>query len=227
MTFIIKPKTFDNQFKYEIDLWVKEECYRFYVEQRRSICNFLEILDLWLRAPYCEECHAKDPLSSDGWPDIGTHDWESDVAWELGDDILQQTKEYLKEDSDFCFICKGCSKELRPWEREEIFVAYYHLEEHYNIPLETPGKINPSKKLSKQIFNLYDYKCFNCRSSKELSIDHVRPRTKGGDSAFRNLQPLCKICNNKKADIEPEEVKVPYDMYFGILPSDGCEGLFW
>ena len=55
----------------------------------------------------------------------------------------------------------------------------------------------------------------------------VSPKSKGGDAAFRNLQPLCEDCGNKKADQLPAEVTVFSDIYFGAYPSDAYEGLFW
>jgi hypothetical protein len=33
-----------------------------------------------------------------------------------------------------------------------------------------------------------------------LTIDHIIPRCKGGDSRLENLQPMCTVCNNKKGD---------------------------
>jgi 5-methylcytosine-specific restriction endonuclease McrA len=83
----------------------------------------------------------------------------------------------------------------------------YHLEEHYGIPLETPGRRKPSRKIRDRIFQLYDQQCFSCGSGGPLHIDHIRPQAKGGDSAFRNLQPLCGVCGNLKRDTEPEEIQ--------------------
>lgn len=36
------------------------------------------------------------------------------------------------------------------------------------------------------------------RSSKGATIDHIRPRSKGGGSELENLQLLCRSCNNEK-----------------------------
>jgi hypothetical protein len=53
------------------------------------------------------------------------------------------------------------------------------------------------------------------------------PRFHGGDAAFRNLQPLCTRCGQKKGNTLPTEVSVYSDLYFGPYPSDAYEGLFW
>jgi 5-methylcytosine-specific restriction endonuclease McrA len=40
--------------------------------------------------------------------------------------------------------------------------------------------------------------CFNCKSTKELVIDHIVPRRRGGTNDLTNLQLLCKVCNFRK-----------------------------
>src|SRR5207253_741857 len=120
-----------------------------------------------------------------------------------------------------------CGTELRPWWGDDLWVETYHLEEHYSIPLE-PGRRNPSRKLRDQIIRLYDNRCYGCgRGDVPLHIDHVRPRARGGDASFRNLQPLCERCGQRKGSAMPEEVSICDDLYFGPYPSDGYEGLFW
>jgi hypothetical protein len=70
--FILKP-TIDPALDHQLLLWEKEECYRFYVGNRRAYCSFLEILDLWLRAPYCEECYYDDRCAADTFPVINVN----------------------------------------------------------------------------------------------------------------------------------------------------------
>jgi 5-methylcytosine-specific restriction endonuclease McrA len=33
-----------------------------------------------------------------------------------------------------------------------------------------------------------------------MTIDHIKPKGKGGDSDIKNLNPMCEKCNSKKAD---------------------------
>jgi 5-methylcytosine-specific restriction endonuclease McrA len=51
--------------------------------------------------------------------------------------------------------------------------------------------------------------CQYCGSDKDLSIDHVIPRSKGGGSSWKNLVTACKPCNSKKGDFTPEEAQMP------------------
>lgn len=226
---ILEPYIPSAQENHKYDLWAKAECYRYYVEQRRIHCNFNELLDLWLLAPYCETCILSDPIRENFLPDIYPDGWEMDVLLHLGLTHLEQVRAILSEDPEFAYICKRCNKELRPWHDDNVYVTSYHLEEHYGIPLTVPGRVNPSRKVQKQIISLYEGRCFHCGMSDTslLHIDHIQPRVKGGDAAFRNLQPLCEHCGNKKSDRDALEVKIHSLMYFGPYPSDGYEGLFW
>lgn len=224
----IEPYIPTDQDQYEDALWVRSECYRFYAEQRRLNCSFVEIMDLWLLAPYCIECAITDPFERNRPPDIAPRTWECDLLCKVGMRTLEQTQREFDKDIDFSYLCKRCGKQLRPWKNDEVYVVSYHLEEHYGIPLETPGWKKPYRRLQKQITKLYDNKCFSCGSVGHLlHIDHIIPQTKGGTAAFRNLQPLCEPCGNLKGNQLPKEIKVYSTIYFGPYPSDSYEGLFW
>jgi 5-methylcytosine-specific restriction endonuclease McrA len=187
----------------------------------------MELMDLWLLAPQCEDCACSEPFSP-GLPDIHHDGWEVDLLLHVGPDALDRIQQERAEGSDFALRCKRCGRELRPWEDDDAYVVSYHLEEHYGIPLETPGQTSPPSRLRRKLFALYDSHCFGCRASdRDLHIDHIRPRSKGGDAAFRNLQPLCEECGNRKGDSDPIEVQVYSTIYFGPYPMDSYEGLFW
>ncbi|GAA4201795.1 RHS repeat-associated core domain-containing protein [Actinocatenispora rupis] len=42
--------------------------------------------------------------------------------------------------------------------------------------------------------------CSYCRTNPATSIDHVEPRSKGGDLSDENLTPACTFCNSSKRD---------------------------
>jgi len=53
----------------------------------------------------------------------------------------------------------------------------------------------PSRHL---IYKRDNYQCQYCGSKKDLTIDHVSPRCKGGDDTWTNLVTACSSCNVKK-----------------------------
>ena len=213
---------------HRIGLWLEDECYRYYVKQRRIHCTFTQLMDRWIRAPLCIDCEQSAGGFFPRLPDISGDGWETDILIHNGGRLLRQIKKALRQNRDYAFTCRKCHRELRPWSGDEVYVDHIHVEEHFGIPMTTPGKKQPSKKLRAKILNLYDHRCFGCnKQRKNLHIDHINPQSLGGDSAFRNLQPLCEKCGQKKGNNPSEEVEVYTNMYFEPCPSDAYEGLFW
>lgn len=225
---ILRVPDFDKREVHEDELWVHSECYLFYAQQRRLHCTYMQLMDLWLRVPYCETCIRSDPFAFNQEPDIVPADWELGLLC-VGEDVLHHTQMRLLQGPDYALMCKKCSASLRPWGGDNVYVVDHPVEEHYGIPLETPGTRRPPDWMRSMIIYLYDGKCFNCPLDDKslLHIDHIRPQSRGGDAAFRNLQPLCERCGNEKTNAKPTEVTVYSTIYFGPLPSDGYEGLFW
>lgn len=57
----------------------------------------------------------------------------------------------------------------------------------------------------RRVFKRDNYKCVYCGSGKNLTIDHVIPKSKGGDNSWTNLVTSCSRCNCNKGDKTPEE----------------------
>ena len=47
--------------------------------------------------------------------------------------------------------------------------------------------------------------CHRVMPSAELTLDHVIPRSRAGESAWENLVACCHLCNNRKGNRTPEE----------------------
>lgn len=47
--------------------------------------------------------------------------------------------------------------------------------------------------------------CQYCGSTKNLTLDHVIPRSKGGKHSWDNVVTACERCNAKKGDRTPEQ----------------------
>ena len=55
------------------------------------------------------------------------------------------------------------------------------------------------------VFKRDGFECQYCGSVRDLTLDHVLPRSRGGRSSWKNLVTACKPCNAKKGDFTPEE----------------------
>lgn len=47
--------------------------------------------------------------------------------------------------------------------------------------------------------------CYKILPSGELTLDHVLPRSRNGDSSWENLVACCVSCNNRKGNRTPDE----------------------
>ena len=81
----------------------------------------------------------------------------------------------------------------------------------------TNGYKNFVKPLIIRLLNYIKYynQCVYCGSKKQLTIDHVLPKSRGGKNEWTNLVTCCFKCNVKKANRTPEEAnmkmtQVPY-----------------
>jgi len=51
-----------------------------------------------------------------------------------------------------------------------------------------------------KVWNRDGGRCAKCGSNENLEFDHIIPFSKGGATTYRNIQLLCKKCNNEKSN---------------------------
>ena len=77
--------------------------------------------------------------------------------------------------------------------------------EYRRIPLQ-------ARSLSRKNILMRDrYTCQYCQktfSSNELTLDHVIPRSRKGETTWENLVACCHPCNNRKGNRTPEEASM-------------------
>ena len=65
------------------------------------------------------------------------------------------------------------------------------------------------RKISRRaLFARDGWKCVYCGSAGRLTLDHVVPRSRGGDSVWENVVTSCAPCNLKKGNRLLEEVSM-------------------
>jgi len=55
------------------------------------------------------------------------------------------------------------------------------------------------------VFKRDGFTCQYCGTQKDLTLDHLTPKARGGDTSWNNLVTACKKCNSFKGNFTPEE----------------------
>jgi len=79
------------------------------------------------------------------------------------------------------------------------------------------------------IFKRDNFECQYCGTKRDLTIDHVIPRAKGGADTWTNLVTACKKCNAKKGNhtLEGSSLTLrrrPYKPSYAIFLKDHMNG---
>jgi len=89
--------------------------------------------------------------------------------------------------------------EIRTVTKSFDYTAVISLNQYKNIPYR--GVLLNRNNL----FRRDKGECQYCASKKQLTIDHVIPRSKGGKTNWTNLVTACHRCNVIKGDKSPEQ----------------------
>jgi 5-methylcytosine-specific restriction endonuclease McrA len=76
---------------------------------------------------------------------------------------------------------------------------------YIKLPYEKLMQNKPSRSM---IYKRDGHKCQYCGSTKNLTIDHVIPRSRGGEDTWENLVVACNSCNTRKSDKLLEETNL-------------------
>ena len=91
---------------------------------------------------------------------------------------------------------KLCDPELIIKKPSIIRVPKYVYTKNHKVPMTR-----------RNIYRRDENMCVYCgeKMNRELTLDHVIPRCKGGQNTWENLVTACKDCNNEKGDMSFEE----------------------
>jgi len=76
---------------------------------------------------------------------------------------------------------------------------------YIKLPYEKLMQNKPSRAM---IYKRDGHKCQYCGSTKNLTIDHIIPRSRGGEDTWENLVVACMPCNTRKSDKLLEETNL-------------------
>ena len=131
-----------------------------------------------------------------------------------------------------CLVCSGRAEVIEPYENEFIRSG----QSTFNVPCVikyTRGDVaarakRGKRKVTKSILYERDEKC--CQycgkplKKSEVTIDHIIPKSRGGNNSWKNLVVSCTRCNNIKRDRTTEEAGKP--IHRAHLVKEPSRGLY-
>ena len=96
-------------------------------------------------------------------------------------------------------VIRFSNRTLRSCDEEHLVPSVLRLHQQVKRPL-------PKLKISRKSIMARDgFVCVYCGSKSTLTIDHVFPRHRGGETTWENVVCCCLKCNNKKGARTPSE----------------------
>lgn len=90
------------------------------------------------------------------------------------------------------------------------------LVEYIRIPYQKIVDDKPTRNL---IYKRDNYTCGYCGCKQNLTIDHILPRSRGGEDTWENLVTSCSKCNTKKGNKTPKEANMKL-LFYPKVPSN-------
>ena len=93
-------------------------------------------------------------------------------------------------------ICGSCAGAIAN------LYCFAHSGKPLNWPMKkvdsrTRPKERIAQKLRWEVFRRDGFRC-ECGSQADLTVDHIRPESRGGRATLDNLRTLCRPCNSSK-----------------------------
>jgi len=81
----------------------------------------------------------------------------------------------------------------------------YNSAQAYVFNLQTTSSAEAKRLWRSKIKEEWDYECAYCGSERNLTIDHIVPRAKGGTDFTKNCLCACHSCNQDKGHTPMED----------------------
>jgi 5-methylcytosine-specific restriction endonuclease McrA len=101
------------------------------------------------------------------------------------------------EKADLVHAAEG--KVVRSARSHMDYPSVIRLSSYIHIPFK---KVILSRK---NILRRDGHQCQYCGARTGLTVDHIQPRSRGGEDSWENLTTACLRCNNRKGDRTPDE----------------------
>lgn len=109
------------------------------------------------------------------------------LIWTFTENIEEVLVNFADRHRIKCFIAKGLSCVTCGITADKIILSYEPGLDRANLP--------PSKGIHVDLF----------AGNVMMTVDHIKPKSKGGRNVLSNYQPMCYPCNQRKADKYEQE----------------------
>ena len=102
--------------------------------------------------------------------------------------------------------------------------------EHIRLTFTGSERIWKSPPVNRrEVLRRDGHSCQYCGSGKHLTLDHVMPRSRGGQHTWDNVVAACERCNARKGDRTPQEAGMPLRAQPKppVHPAISFAELFW
>ena len=207
---------------------------REYVELRLLLNNPYATMKVYVLEPLCEYCRfGRMPMEDgDSYVSMSTpiHAHRDNCYMYPGSDdgnfYAAAQGVVMRRKVGHDLSCARCQEDLS--DESMVYVTERSFQDYFCLQDRSNGL---PKWLRKHILDVYGRTCFACGTpltTSTLSIDHIIPRSKGGDDRPTNLQAMCGPCNNAhKKDADAEIAHIFLDFLTRPAPSDAYSGLIW
>ncbi|MBC7840280.1 MAG: HNH endonuclease [Nitrospiraceae bacterium] len=198
------------------------------VRKIRRSYDHLTYVAVTLYKPVCHGCkHAESRFmeNQDPIPDVFSGTWERDYKDHgVSSSRIRFLKQLVESGEWRGPQCYWCGTFLALTGGDPFYVDKGSLSEYIKTKVLKGRKPRPWMK--KIIFNVYRGKCAACKvqlTERTATYDHIVPWQGVRETSLDNLQPLCRDCNQRKANKFPNEVEHA-PLVFPLLPYS--ENLF-
>jgi 5-methylcytosine-specific restriction endonuclease McrA len=220
--------------QHEMKLERRQEALRALVELRQRLGGFGNRVVAMVYVPQCEDCYATErhrmEADDSTWepPDIHPKTWRKDLSeYAIEKDVRRTYREMKDELRDHPVVrCDTCEQEILYW-RDTVYVGSRPFENHFPELVGEEDRdppANPPEYVRRLVYDAYAGKCAGCGVQlawNEKTMDHIRPKHRGGPGTLENIQLACAKCNNeRKGGDEPGAVHVWLDL---LLVAQGPE----
>lgn len=130
---------------------------------------------------------------------------------------------FITERKAIKLLLKEKVEVLSTWKGRKIYSANGYIEYPATLKMKYHITLNPTK-LSfsrKLVLRRDNYTCSYCLAKNKtgsLTIDHIIPKSLGGENSFTNCVAACAACNRKKGNRTPEQAGMTLKIV-PVIPS--------